>query len=304
MSETKENKDEIKDTEEEKRELIRNLDIEQRDNFKLPGNLMERNLGAMEAMPNVLSFFGGPTVIAITFAALILSQKFWVTLIFLALLFLFIFLIFGGGCLAVAEKYNLLGGHKFITRPIKKNLFQFLKLLIFLFIVSFVPTVLSNAEFDIDRIKGITGLFLLIYFVDLIATKIIRYAKDEIFYDLSIDKGKKKLMNYLELLVCLLSIIAYGLVIFQLAPKDYNYQIAIYFAILLLLATIFTIVDNLLLIRERKEEEIENIEAIEDIEGVYYDEIERWRFISYFMFGGALLIPFSIAMMIVIVYEG
>ena len=239
----------------------------------------ERNIGMCMSMPFIISFFTGPTAIILTVSVLVASKSFVITSI-VAFLFMVMFIIFSICNYFIGKRYEKQGGYEMVSKPAIKNIFSLSKLGIFLVLVVFTLTIISKIEYTKDNIKGVILGFLGVYFIDLIITKIILYLKNEKYYDNNADKKAQHILEVLEVIVCGLSIIGYGLVIFPLVTKNYGYQIILYFSILVILAVVFSIVDHIVIKKSKKA----STNTIEEPD-CYYDVIEHWRIASILLLG-------------------
>ena len=217
----------------------------------LPGNELERVLGLTETMPSVLALYTAPTAIIAAFSSLIDLENIKLTC-FIEIAIFSVMLLFLVLAIIIGNRYALLGADELISKPAKKTIFSFSKLFVFLFIVTLVPTLIFNVEIDEDRFRTTMFVFVGIYFADLILTKIVKYIKKEFFYDPNDDKKAQKRLDLFELLICTLSIIGYGIAIFSLTPKEPNYVIILYFGIILFLSVVFTVIDYLIIVKQRK----------------------------------------------------
>ena len=167
----------------------------------LPGNLLERNIGLATAMPNILLFFSAPTAIVIAFSVFVTIQSFIITLVAELLFYIIFVVLFTSMNTYMGNRYSKIGGYELIVKPIQKTIFSFNKLFIFLIIASIIPAVVSEVDIDIPTLKPIMFAFLGAYFIDLIASKIIKYLKDNVFYDPIADKATRKKLNIIELII-------------------------------------------------------------------------------------------------------
>lgn len=262
----------------------------------LPGNILERSLALIEAMPPILALYSAPTAIIVAFSSIVGINNLGLTC-FIEIGFFSVMLMFLAIAIIFGNKYAPLGADELISKPAKKTIFSFSKLFIFLFIATLAPKLIFNVEIDRDRFKTIMFIFVGIYFADLILTKIVKYAKKEFFYDPNDDKKAQKRLDLLELLICALSIIGYGLAIFPLTPKEFNYQIIMYFGIILLLSVIFTLVEYFVIFKKRKTKEIKDDEIDTEID-IYCNIVGGYKVflhISFLFFHAVILLMCMIA---------
>ena len=254
------------------------------------GNLLERNLGLAEALPNIFSLYTAPTTIIVAFSVLVKTKSLAWTIGLEIAFYLFLIILIEIISVVIGYKFSKLGAKELITKTSQKNIFSFTKLFIFLVCVAVVPTVISKKEISIDTLKPIMWIFVLIYFVDLLLNKIIKHLKEDVFYDSNADKKIQKRLEICELLLCLLSVFAYGFAIFPLSLRVYGYQIALYFGIVSIIAVVFTIIDHLINVRQKK---IVEDKIPDDIE-IYYDVVDKWKIFAYVTFA---LLHFAILVM-------
>lgn len=247
----------------------------------LPGNLLERNIGLATAIPNILLFFSAPTAIVIAFSVFVTVQSFIITLAAELLFYIISVVLFTSMNTYMGNRYSKIGGYELIVKPIQKTIFSFNKLFVFLIIASIIPAVVSEVDIDIPTLKPIMFAFLGAYFIDLIASKIIKYLKDNVFYDPIADKATRKKLNIIELIECVLSILVYGLVLFPLSLKGEKLGITFYIIVVVLLAVIFTIVDRIMI--KKQDDFIENISKNDEVE-IYDDTVTGYKILAYILF--------------------
>ncbi len=263
-----------------------------------PGNILERTLAITETMPLILALYSAPTAIVIAFSSLVSLNNITLTC-FIEIGLCTALIMFLVLAITIGNKYKLLGAEELVSKPAKKTMFSFSKLFVFLFIVTLVPKLIFKVEIDIDRFKTTMFIFVGIYFADLLLTKLIKYIKNEHFYDPNDDKKAQKILDLLELLICTLSIIGYGLAIFPLTSKEFNYQIVLYFSIILILAVIFTIIDYFIIKKQRKIKEHKEEDNDVEIE-VNCSTISGYKVLFHFLF---LLMHIVILLMCMIAWK-
>lgn len=248
----------------------------------LPGSLLERNIGLAEALPKIFLFYTGPTSIVVAFSVLVASKSVVLTIMVEILFYLFFVVAFTQLNTYMGNKFYKIGGKELIIQPVSKTLFSFNKLFVFLIIASLIPAIIEDVNIDIPTLRPIMFAFLAVYFIDVIAKKIIDYLQNEIFYDPVVDKKKKKVLNIIDLIECIISILAFGLVLFPLSLEGETYGIAIYITIVVILAIVFTIIDHIVIKKNSKK--IENTTSKDDEVDIYYDIVDKYRVLAYILF--------------------
>jgi len=266
----------------ERKEIERQKQILYSTSDGLPGNLLERNIGLAEALPNIFLFYTAPTSIVVAFSAFLATKSVIITILLEIALYTFCVALFVGVNTAMGNKFSKIGGNELVVKPSKKTIVSFTKLFIFLIIACIIFAIIKEVEIDIDTLKPIMYAFLAVYFIDLIAIKIIGYYKDEIFYDPVVDKNRRKKLNIASVIESIVSILTYGLVLFPLSLKGERFGIIIYIIIIVLLAVFFTIVDNIRL--KKKKEDIDQETSKDDEADIYYDEVDKYKVFAYIAF--------------------
>ena len=219
--------DEEEEIEEEKKEV-------DYDKF-IPDKYFLRNIGLGKGLAVSMALLFGPTVIALTFID-ILAVKNYALAITGCILLLGIFIFIAYINYEMGIRYEKHGGRAIISKPACECIFSMTKLTIFLLVCTIVPVYITKIELTIENTLGIIASFVIIYYVDVIITKILRH-----FKNLNANNDKSyHILAIIELIFCIITILGYGLVILPLAPNNHAYEIIIYIGFVFLLVVLFT----------------------------------------------------------------